>query len=129
MGVIISALLAFSMVIFPIAMPRAAVPGAQRTIAMSDQGHVHGNSGHAHDEASLTCGQLADHHGCGDHDPGSHDANGIDCCGMGACHAFQISAAPDLQSPLLLATPVGTFGDEQVEGFIPAGLDRPPRTV
>jgi hypothetical protein len=34
-----------------------------------------------------------------------------------------------LQTPYASAAAIAALGDEQVEGVIPSGLDRPPRTV
>jgi hypothetical protein len=48
---------------------------------------------------------------------------------MGACHAVQALAAPILHVPYASAVAIAALGDQQVEGIIPGGLDRPPRTA
>ena len=121
MGPIIAVLLAITMAIFPISMPRAAVLGGHGHAATLD-------ASHSHDEAS-----VPHHHGasvtCGAHGSSHHDAGSPGCCGMTVCHAFQVSAAPDVLSPIVRTTSVAVSQDEQVEGVTPGGLDRPPRTV
>jgi hypothetical protein len=121
MGPLIAVLLAVTMAIFPISIPRAA--------ALSGHGHAAEFGTHTHDEAGISrdhespapCG---DHHGSGKHDVGSPG-----CCGMGVCHAFQVSAAPDLLSPQVTAASIVLSADEQVRGVTPGSLDRPPRTI
>jgi hypothetical protein len=120
MGPIIAVLLAITMAIFPISMPRAAAPGVH--------GHALTLETHTHDGVGLSCDHGASVT-CGDHESANHDADSPSCCGMTVCHAFQISAAPDVLTPCMRVTSVSVSGDEQVGGITPGGLDRPPRTV
>ena len=66
---------------------------------------------------------------CSNHPDGSRDKSGPPCCGMGACHAVEMTVAPDVSSPVTAAVPLAIVGDGQVDGVIPGRLDRPPRTV
>lgn len=129
-GLIIAVLLAITAGIFTISTPHAAAPRLQTAFFASVDGHgnhthpgmdlVHESQSHDHAAAQADC-----------EDPvsGSHKEPGADCCSMGACHAVQILAAPMLLSPFGSAVSVVIDGGEQVEGIIPGGLDRPPRTV
>jgi hypothetical protein len=129
MGTIIVALLAIIMAIFPISVPQAAASAGHRHAATADAGHAHavtdGDHGHAHEMASHGIDLSAST----DHDEGSHDCSGPVCCSMGTCHAFQASVLPDLSSPAVATIPVALPGDEQVEGIVAGGLDKPPRTI
>jgi hypothetical protein len=120
-GTIIAVVLAITMAIFPISMPRAAVPS----------GHHHGamHSGHGHhDHAAMpTCDhRTVAHDETGDQS--SHDAGGQVCCSMGACHAFQVGTVPALHVPSPEAISVAANGDEQVNDVISSRLDRPPKS-
>jgi hypothetical protein len=135
MGPIIAVLLAITMAIFPISMPRAAAFGE----------HGHGAAVEiVHENVAVAADHHADHHDhadmvascdpaavgvCGQPEPSSHDGTSAACCGIGFCHAFQPSAAPPLFAPYLSAAPMALARDEQVEGAFAGCLDRPPRTV
>lgn len=130
MGLIIAMLLAITAGIITISMPRAAASEVQTALSAS----VDGPGDHAHPGADLVHeGQSHDHASaqadCDDPVSGSHNGPGGDCCNMGACHAVQILAAPMIHSPFGSAVSITMDGDEQVEGIVPGGLDRPPRTV
>lgn len=119
MAPIIAVLLAITMAIFPISMPRAAASGAHRSPVTLDTHHAHGNAEVSCDhEVSVTCG---------DHEGETHEASG--CCGMSVCHAFQVSAAPAALCRQVTMTSITGIKDEQVWGITPCGFDRPPRTI
>jgi hypothetical protein len=120
MGPIIAVVLAITMAIFPIPMPRAAAwHGPQDAVMLG--------SHHTHDGASVSCDDASPV-ACGDHEHGTRDT-GPGCCGVGMCHAFQVSGAPDVHSPDACAVPMAIVGDEQVAGLVSGRLDRPPRSV
>ena len=132
MGLIIAVLLAVTAGILVISTPHAATSGERPVPAATVLGNDHATHSHegaldveqssAHDHASARndCGDPAsDHHGTG----------GTDCCNMGACHAVQALAAPMLHVPYASTITIAARGDEQVEGVVPGGLERPPRTV
>ncbi len=133
MGTIIVALLAFTMAIFPVSMPRAAASAGQVRTALA-AGHAHDASAHSHHgkDAWLT---AACHHGleaalgCDRHDGASHGHDDSNCCGGLSCHSFQVSAAPIVSLTVASPTPLAIAGDEQVAGIVAGRLDRPPRTV
>ncbi len=129
MGTIIVALLAFTMAIFPISVPQAAASGGHPHTAMVGAVHADaatdGDHGHVHEAASHDIALNTS----ADHDQGSHDCSGPVCCSMGTCHAFQAIALPDLFVPAASVMPVSFPGDEQVEGIVAGGLDKPPRTI
>jgi hypothetical protein len=121
MDAIIAGLLALTMAIFPISMPRAAASnGPEHSFTLDTH--------HTHDDVLASCDQ-AFAIVCGDHGSGNHDSSGSNCCGVGVCHAFEVSAAPDVHWPYATAAPMAIAGDEQVEGVNSGRLDRPPRTV
>ena len=132
MGLIIAVLLAVTAGILVISAPHAAASGAQPALATAVGEHVHGAHSHedtVHD-AHASVEDLAEvRNDCGDPASQHHGSGGSDCCNMGACHAVQALAAPMLQTPYASAAAIAALGDEQVEGVIPSGLDRPPRTV
>lgn len=123
---LIAVLLALSMAIFPITMVRAAAMG----------GHSHGattqaDHGDHHHPTSLEadCAPVsAVDSGCTSSEDPSH-TSGPSCCGMGACHAFQLSAAPEVFTPVRSVQIVHMSGDQQVSGAFSVRIDRPPRTV
>ena len=132
MGFIIAVLLAVTAGILVIPAPHAAASGERLAPAATVLGHDHAahsheatvdvehSSGHDHASARNDCGDPAsDHHGSG----------GTDCCNMGACHAVQALVAPVLHMPCASAAVRAVVGDQQVEGIIPGGLDKPPRTA
>ena len=131
-GLIIAVLLAVTAGIFLISTPHAAESGDRLTLAESIAGHVIGAHSHegaverdqtsAHDHASAQ-------KDCDDPASGTHGGDGAACCNMGACHAVQAIAAPTVQMRGASAVVLAMVGDEQVEGVITGGLDRPPRTV
>ena len=124
---IIAVFLALSMAIFPISMARAG--------AMA--GHAHAGTAQAeprdhHNPLASTvadCASLSsgDHHGSPSEDASHNSAPS--CCGMGACHVFQMSAAPSVSTPAGSAHLLQAPGDEQVTGAFSVRIDRPPRTV
>jgi hypothetical protein len=121
MGPIIAVLLAITMAIFPISMPRAAALGGHDHAAVLEGDHGAAAEAVHHD--------VSTGDDCLDHSGGSHDGSGLPCCGMGACHAFEMTVAPDVHSPVTSAVPLAIIGDEQVASVTPGRLDRPPRTV
>jgi hypothetical protein len=129
MGTIIVALLAFTMAIFPIAVPQAAASTGHPHAATAGTGHTHAVLDGEHDHAHATASHGTDLSASADHGQGAHDCSGPVCCSMGTCHAFQASVLPDLSSPAASTIPVALPGDEQVEGITAGGLDKPPRTV
>ena len=132
MGLIIAVLLAVTAGILVISTPHAVGSGDRLAVAVTVLKHNHAAHSHgdvvdavpasAHDHASAQ-------EDCGDPVPGAHRGSGTDCCNMGACHAVQALAAPILHSPCVSAVVLSMVGDKQVEGVVPSGLDRPPRTV
>lgn len=120
MAPIIAVLLAITMAIFPIAMPRAAASADHRSTVTLDTHHSHG-------EADVSCARASVT--CGDHEGDGHEASGSGCCGMSVCHAFQVSAAPAILCRHVTMTSVTVARDEQVGGVTPGGLDKPPRTI
>ena len=130
MGTIIVALLAITMAIFPISGPQGATQAAHQHAAMSTTGHTHGDSDDGHRHADL---QADSESGAlsisGDHDSGARDCTGVMCCSMGTCHAFQVTAASYLFSPVVSQVTMIVTRDEQVEEITIGGLERPPRTV
>jgi hypothetical protein len=133
MGTIIVALLAFTMAIFPISMPRAAASTVHVHAAQAAK-HAHDDSAHSHHGKDARLGAPCHHGlgaapGCDRHDGASHGQDGSNCCGGMGCHSFQVSAAPIISSPVASPTPLAIAGDEQVAGIVAGRLDRPPRTV
>ena len=130
MGIIIVALLAITMAIFPISMPQAAASMGPEHPVTADIGYAHATFDGVHEHAAVmaSCDDVVAS-GCSDHDPGPHDPAGPNCCGMGMCHAFQLSVTPILNSPALSFAPVAIAGDEQVASAVSGRIDRPPRTV
>jgi hypothetical protein len=132
MGLIIAVLLAVTAGILVISSPHAAASGERPVSASAILGHDHG--AHAH-EGTVDVEQSSGHdhasaqEDCGDPASGAHRGSGADCCNMGACHAVQALAAPMLHVPYASAVAIVERGDEQVEGVVPGGLERPPRTV
>jgi hypothetical protein len=129
MGILIVALLAFTMAIFPISVPQAAASAGHRHPAMTGTGHAHAALDGEHDHAHATASHGTDLGAAADHDQGPNDCSGPVCCSMGTCHAFQAIALPDLVSPAASIVPVALPGDEQVDGITAGGVDKPPRTV
>jgi len=133
MGFIISVLLAVTAGILVISTPHAAASGNRLVSAATVLGHDHG--AHAHESTADVVEHSSGHdhasaqQDCGDPASGAHRGSGTDCCNMGACHAVQALAAPMLHSPYASAVAIAVLGDEQVDGFVPGGLERPPRTV
>ena len=131
-GLIIAVLLAVTAGIFVISTPHTAASGERLTSAEilldqvleahSHEGAVEGDQSSAHDHASAQ-------KDCGDPASGAHGGDGVACCSMGACHAIQSIATPMVQLRRASAVVLAIVGDEQVEGVITGGLDRPPRTV
>ncbi|MGF9760115.1 hypothetical protein AAII07_33465 [Microvirga sp. 0TCS3.31] len=132
MGLIIAVLLAVTAGILVISTPHAAASGARLAVAVADVGHDHAAHSHG-DTVDVGHSSAHDHASarkdCGDPASGAHDGSGADCCGMGACHAVQALAAPMLHTPCTSAAVLAVVRDDQVESFVPGGLDRPPRTV
>jgi hypothetical protein len=132
MGLIIAVLLAVTAGIFVISAPHAAASGGQLALATVVGEHVHGTHSHegtVHDDHSSVQDLAEVRNDCGDPASEHHGSGGADCCTMGACHAVQAIAAPMLQMPYASAAAIAAVGDEQVEGVVPGGLERPPRTV
>jgi len=132
MGLIIAVLIAVTAGILVISTPHAAASGERLASAATVLGHDH--AAHSHEgEVNVEPASAHDHasarNDCGDPTSGDHGSGGTDCCNMGACHAVQALAAPVLQTPYASAAAIVALGDEQVEGIIPGGLDRPPRTA
>jgi hypothetical protein len=131
-GLIIAVLLAVTAGILVISTPHAAASGERLASAATVLGHDHAAHSHggavdvqpasAHDHASAR-------NDCDDPTSGDHGSGGTDCCNMGACHAVQALAAPVLHVPCASTAVLAVVGDQQVEGIIPGGLDRPPRTA
>jgi len=133
LGTLIVALLAFTMAIFPISVPRAAASTGHQHALYADAGHEHAHE-HAdvgdHDHGNvLTSSGVTVAAYVSDHDGNSKDCTGVVCCSMGTCHAFQASEQPSLYSPAASQIPMAMAGDEQVGGITAGGLERPPRTV
>jgi hypothetical protein len=136
MSPIIAVLLAITMAVFPISMPRAAAFGqhghAQTAKVVQDEAASaadHQNAGdHGHADTVASC-DPAVLGGCSEPQPSSHDGTTPACCGAGMCHAFEVSAAPAVFSPHLSPGPTVQTGDEQVDEAVSGRLDRPPRTV
>jgi hypothetical protein len=135
MDPIIAVLLAITMAIFPISMPRAAAFGEHGHAAAVEIVHEdvavaadHHANHHDHADMVASC-DLAAVGVCGQPESNSHDGATSACCGIGFCHAFQPSVAPPVFSPYLSAVPMSLARDEQVEGAFLGRLDRPPRTV
>ena len=132
MGLIIAVLLAVTVGILVISTPHAAASGERLALAATVLGHDHATHSH---EVALDVVQLSAHdhasarNGCGDPASGDHGGGGTDCCNMGACHAVQALTAPVLHMPCASAITIAALGDEQVEGVVPGGLERPPRTA
>lgn len=132
LGLIIAVLLAVTAGILVIPTPHAAASGERPAPAATVLGHDHAAHSHeatvdveyssAHDHASAR-------NDCGDSTSGDHGSGGTDCCNMGACHAVQALVAPVLHTPCASAAVRAVVGDQQVEGIIPGGLDKPPRTA
>jgi hypothetical protein len=132
MGLIIAVLLAVTAGILVISTPHAAASGERLPLAATVLGHDH--AAHSHEGAVDVEPEPAHDHAsarndCGDPASGDHGAGGADCCNMGACHAVQALATPMLHVSYASAVTIAARGDEQVEGVVPGGLDRPPRTV
>lgn len=130
MGLIIAFLLAITAGISTISTPNVAASEGQTAFSASVDGH----GDHAHQGADLVHENQSHDHAsaqtdCEDPVSGSHNGLGTDCCNMGACHAVQVLAAPMIHSPFGSAVSIAMDGDEQVEGIIPGGFDKPPRTV
>ncbi|WP_201860746.1 hypothetical protein [Microvirga soli] len=130
MGTIIVALLAITMAIFPISGPQAAAQAAHRHAAVADtvHGHAASEGDHEHADVTASCDASAWNVSADSH-PDTQACVGLICCSMGACHAFQVSAAPSLYSPAVSEASTALACDEQVEEITIGGLDRPPRTV
>lgn len=131
---VIAALVAVSMAIFPIGMgPAAGLVGGQ-----------HGFAGAGHHDVAVA--------GVQDHHPGKADASqacdadeaealgaagesapdaqsAAFCCGGTACHFFQLSSVPPVLTPPTRPLALAAAGEEQLAGTVPDQLDRPPRTV
>jgi hypothetical protein len=132
MGFIIAVLLAVTAGILVISAPHAAASGGQPALATAVGEHVHEAHSHqdmVHEDHSSVQDLAEVRNDCGDPASQHHGSGGVDCCNMGACHAFQALAAPMLQTPYASAAAIAALGDEQVEGIVPGGLERPPRTV
>lgn len=124
---IIAVFLALSMAIFPISMVRATAMGGHSHAATAQ---VEYGDHHAHVASSdADCPSLTnvDDHGV-PAENASHES-GPSCCGMGACHVFQMSAAPSVFTPAGSAHVLHALEDEQVSGAFSVRIDRPPRTV
>jgi hypothetical protein len=131
-GLIIAVLLAVTAGILVISAPHAAASGVQLALATAVGEHVdgtHSHEGTVHDDHSSVQDLAEVRNDCGDPASQHHGSGGTDCCNMGACHAFQALAAPILQTPYASAAVIAALGDEQVDGVVPGGLERPPRTV
>ncbi|MBA1158781.1 hypothetical protein [Microvirga mediterraneensis] len=131
-GLIIAALFAIAAGILTISAPHGRAPTGQYAVSTSIDSHGnhvrastemgHGGQSMLHDRASAQA----------DCDPpvsGFQKGTGTECCNMGACHAVQVFAAPVIPLPFGSAVTILMEGDEQVEGTIPGGPDRPPRIV
>jgi len=135
MGTIITALLAITMAIFPISMPRAAAStGHAHAAATAPHAHkVHDAKPHADHhhavQASAICDDATAGAGCEHHPKSSYDQGDPTCCGGMGCHSFQVSTAPIVSSPAVAPIPLAVAGDEQVAGLVIGRLDRPPRTI
>jgi hypothetical protein len=132
MGLIIAVLLAVTAGILVISTPHAPASGERPALTANVPGHDH--AAHAHEgaadvEPASAHGHASARNDCGDPASGDHGNGGTDCCNMGACHAVQALATPMLHVPYASAITIAARGDEQVEGVVPGGLDRPPRTV
>ncbi|MFC4172870.1 hypothetical protein ACFOYU_12460 [Microvirga sp. GCM10011540] len=130
MGLIIAVLLAVTAGILSVSTPHAAASGDRVAPAASVDGygaHDHAGTVHHHAEASPAGDRVSTRGDCGDPSSGTH--GGSDCCSMGACHAVRSLVAPTIQSPCVSAAAIAVIGDEQVEGIVPGGLDRPPRSI
>lgn len=123
---IIAVFLALSMAIFPITMVRAAAMGghSHQATTQADHGHQEHLASSGEDCSSAVTPDT-DSSPAGD----AAHTSGPSCCGMGACHAFQLNAAPSVFTPARSAQIVHAFGDEQVSGAFLVRIDRPPRTV
>lgn len=132
MGLIIAFLLAVTAGILVISTPHEAASGGRLALAATVTGHDHGahaREGTVDVEPSSTHAHASAQEDCGDPASGSHRGSGADCCTMGACHAVQVLAAPMLHTPPTSSVAIAMFGNEQVDGNIPGGLDKPPRTT
>jgi hypothetical protein len=130
MGIIIVALLAFTMAILPITMPQAAVSAEDHHALATGAGHEPAATDGDHEHAdTLASSGDAVSAGSDDHGGASEDCTGVLCCSMSTCHAFQISAVANLYSPAISQAPMAVPGDEQIAGITVDGLERPPRTV
>lgn len=132
MGLVIAVLLAVTAGILVISTPHAAASDGQAVLAAAVGEHVHGADSHqdtVHEDHSSVQDLAAVQNDCGDPASEHHASRGTDCCTMGACHAVQTLAAPMLHTPYASAAAIAARGDKQVEGVIPGGLERPPRTV
>lgn len=132
MGLIIAVLLAVTAGILVISTPHAAASGERPVSAATSLGHdhvAHGHEGTVDVEHSSGHDHASAQEDCGDPASGAHRGSGADCCNMGTCHAVQALAAPMLHTPYASAAAIAALGDEQVEGVVPGGLDRPPRTA
>ena len=137
MRLIMAAVVAFCVAIFPIAMPRvmghahASTPSAQHIHA----DHIHADADHVHTAAVEH--RHADTHVCEAAGPRSNECSSPDsalpssgeqsCCGV-ACHLFNLSTAAAVCIPTSAPVSVGVPGDEQVSETLSSRLDRPPRT-
>lgn len=131
-GLIIAALLAIVAGIITISPPHAAAPRGHHAISASVDGqgdHMHASAEMGHGGQSVSHDHASTQTDCDPPVSGSHKGPGTDCCNMGACHAVQVFATPMIHSPFGAAIAIAMEGDEQVEGIVPGGLDRPPRTV
>ncbi|MBJ6127759.1 hypothetical protein [Microvirga splendida] len=132
MGLIIAVLLAVTAGILVISTPHAAASGEHPASAATILGHDHATHSHggvADVEPASAHYHASARNDCGDPASGDHGSGGTDCCTMGACHAVQALTAPVLHMPCASAAVLAVVGDQQVEGVIPGGLDRPPRTA
>jgi len=124
LGTLVVALLAITMAIFPISMPRAAVSAGHHHAQVAGAGHKH-----VHEHADVASHDDVLASASGDHEQGSNDCSGPVCCSMGTCHAFQDTVLPILYSPAVSHLPMAMPGDDQLGGITADGLDKPPRTV
>lgn len=136
MRVVIAALVAVSLAIFPIATAPAAGIGID--------GGRHGLAGlEHHDNAAAGLddfhhGKVGASHACDAGEPAASSPAGDPaadaqcaavCCGGMACHFFQVSSVPPISAPPAEPSGLAVPGEEQLAGTVPDQLDRPPRTV
>jgi hypothetical protein len=112
------------MAIFPITMGRAAAIGGHSHAATAQIDH----GDHVHLASGTDCTSLATDDDRAPSESASHES-APSCCSMGACHAFQMSAALSVSTPAGPARVIRAPGDQQVSGAFSVRIDRPPRTV